>query len=67
MSGSKVRGGCRFFLKFGGVGFSNGLILPLYYKKNYFSTNHSFLKPRLITFKKLIENSQLVDFSGGHS
>ncbi len=27
MSGSKVRGGCRFFLKFGGVGFSNGRIL----------------------------------------
>jgi hypothetical protein len=24
MSGSKVRGGCVFFLKFGGVGFSNG-------------------------------------------
>jgi hypothetical protein len=26
MRGSKVRGGCRFFLKFGGVGFSNGQI-----------------------------------------
>ena len=59
MSGSKVRGGCMFFLKFGGVGFSNGPI-TLKLQDFYFQKFNAVFITSCLFFSKIFKNNNPV-------